>query len=97
MIKNLSSKLDSLSGTTLDTVALEMNETYFENLASLSRPVEINELPRDEGQLSQTHPPIPNQFARSNKMHKFFFEASRFFASSRFSPEKCGRYFSYSF
>ena len=50
MIKNMSSKIDSLSGKTPNTVTSEVNEINPESLVSTSRPIEINELPRDEGQ-----------------------------------------------
>ena len=48
MIENLSSKIDSLSGKVPNTVIPEVSEINPESL--VSRPVEINELPRDEVQ-----------------------------------------------
>ena len=45
-IENLSSKIDYLSGQAPNTVTLEVNETYPENLIPTARPIEVNELLR---------------------------------------------------
>ena len=50
MIENLSSKIDSLSGQTPSTVDLDAKENCPESLISTSRPIEVNELIRREGQ-----------------------------------------------
>ena len=50
MIENLSSKIDSLSGKTPNTVTLEVNETNPQSLIPTSRPIEVHELLRDESQ-----------------------------------------------
>ena len=50
MVENLSSKIDSLSAKSPNTVFPEVNETNPESLVSTSRPIEMNELPRGEGQ-----------------------------------------------
>ena len=52
IIENLSSKIDYLSGQTPNTVTLEVNETYPENLIPTTRPIKVNELLRDESQHS---------------------------------------------
>ena len=54
MIENLSSKIDSLSGQTSSTVDLDANENRPESLISTSRPIEVNELIRGEGQHTKT-------------------------------------------
>ena len=51
-IENLSSKIDYLSVQAPNTVTLEVNETYPENLIPTARPIEVNELLRDESQHS---------------------------------------------
>ena len=50
MIENLSSKIDSLSGQTSSAVDLDANENRPECLIPTSRPIEVNELTRREGQ-----------------------------------------------
>ena len=52
MIENLSSKIDSLPGQTSSTVDLDANENRPESLIPTSRPIEVNELIRGEGQHS---------------------------------------------
>ena len=49
-IENLSSKIDSLSNKTPETVNTELNEIDPEDLGSTSRQTETYELPRHEGQ-----------------------------------------------
>ena len=50
MIENLPSKIDSLSGQTASTLDLDANENRPESLIPTSRPIEVNELTRGEGQ-----------------------------------------------
>ena len=73
MIENLSSKIDSLSGKTPNTVTLEVNETNPESLIPTSRPIEVNELLRDESQHMVTgviNEPTPsnNSYPRSSSL-----------------------------
>ena len=53
MIENLSSKIDSSSGKTPNTVTLEVNETNPESLIPTSRLIEVNEFLPDESQHSR--------------------------------------------
>ena len=62
MIENLSSKIDSLSGQTSSTVDLDANENHPESLIPTSRPIEVNELIRGEGQLKAPTWVIPGFF-----------------------------------
>ena len=50
MIENLSSKIDSLSGQTSSAADLDADENRPERLIPNSRPIEVNELTRGEGQ-----------------------------------------------
>ena len=50
MIENLSSKIDSLSAQASCAVDLDANKNGPESLIPTSRPIEVNELTRGEGQ-----------------------------------------------
>ena len=52
MIENLSSKIDTLSDRLPGTTVSETNETNPENMASTSRPMELNELTQVGGHCS---------------------------------------------
>ena len=50
MIEKWSSKIDSLSGRTSNVIDLDANENRPESLVPTSRPTEVNEMTRGEGQ-----------------------------------------------
>ena len=50
MIENLYSKKDSLSGQASSAIDLDVNENHPESLIPTSKPIEVNELTRKEGQ-----------------------------------------------